>query len=144
MKSTWFSVLTGTLVVFVVGIIAIFANNYYRANIEQRAYELMTQATQALLETADWNPVLENMTAEAPIQTADMSSLGSFGRLVTLGEMEGVADVPSPFSGRSATAQLRMAGHFTNGICYTEAILVYQNGGWLFSHFAYIPGEFAQ
>lgn len=144
MKNPWLSVLTGALVVVLLGAIAVVAINTYRVRIEQRAYALMTQATQALLEAGDWNPVLENMTPEEPIQTVDMTSLRNFGRLVTLGEMEGFADVPLPFSGQSATAQLRMPGHFTNGICYTEAILVYQDGNWQFSHFAYIPGEFAQ
>ena len=144
MKSTWLSVLTGTLAVLLLSTFWVIANTYYRANIEQRAYELMTETTQAVLETGDWTLVLENMTAEAPIQSGDMSSLGNFGRLVTLGDMEGIADVPRPFSGRPATAQLRIAGHFSNGVSYTEAILVYQDGRWQFNHFAFRPGEFAQ
>lgn len=144
MKPTWLSALAGLLAFLVIAIALILGVNLYRTNIEQRAYELMTAATQGILESGDWNPVLENMTSEAAIQTSDMSALGNFGRLVTLGDMEGFAGVPLPLSGQPATAQLRMAGHFSNGICYTEAILVYQDGRWQFSHFAFIPGEFAQ
>lgn len=144
MKSPWFSILAGTLFIAVSGIAFYLWSNYYRASVEQQAYDLMTASTEAVLGSGDWSLVLENMTPESPIQSADMSSLRSFGRLVDLADMEGVAEVPMPFSGQTATAQLRMTGHFTNGGCVTEAILVHRDGRWLFSHFAYIPGSFAQ
>lgn len=144
MKPTWFSVLAGLLAVLVMAITLIIGINLYRANIEQQAYELMTATAQAIMEGGDWNPVLENMVPEAGIQTSDMSALRNFGRLVALGDMEGFAEVSLPMSGQPTTAQLRMAGHFSNGICYTEAIMVYQDSRWQFSHFAFIPGEFAQ
>lgn len=118
--------------------------NHYRASVESRAYELMTSASQTVLGNGDWSLVFENMNPESPIESADMSVLQNFGRLVVLGEMEGVADVPLPFSSEPPSAQLRMTGHFAGGTSSTEAILVYKDGRWLFSHFAYVPGSIAQ
>jgi len=144
MKTSRLSVLIGTLIAILIPVVLFLWSNYHRASVEERAYELMINASQAVLGTGDWSLVFENMDPETPSQIPDMTTLRDFGSLVTLGEMVGIADVPLPLSGQPATAQLRIAGHFSTGICFTEAILVYRDGRWLFSHFAYIPGTLAQ
>ncbi len=115
-----------------------------RYSLEEQASTLMTETATQILSSGDTTLLFEHADPSAPVDSPDLSTLGRYGRLVAIDPPEGGAQVPGSFSANVPAAQFATTAHYSLGKVSVEALLIYRDGLWLFTHFAVIPGEFAE
>ncbi len=115
-----------------------------RYSLEEQASTLMTETATQILSSGDTTLLFAHADPLAPVDSPDLSTLVRYGRLVALDPPAGGAQVPGSLSASVPVAQFSTTAHYSLGKVSVEALLTYRDGLWLFTHFALIPGEFAE